>query len=49
MVSRVATQLIDPETVANVTIDAVALTVDKTNDVLIFTNKNDKTLWMYDL
>lgn len=49
MVSRVATQLIDPETVANVTIDAVALTIDKTNDVLIFTNKNDKTLWMYDL
>lgn len=46
---RVATQLIDPKTVGNVDIDAVALSVDPTTDVLVFTNKTDKTLWLYDL
>ena len=47
--SRVATQLIDPKTAGSVDIDAIALSVDRTNDVLIFTNKRDKTFWMYDL
>ena len=46
---RVATQLIDPKTAGNVDIDAVALSVDATTDVLVFTNKTDKTLWLYDL
>ena len=49
MADRVATQLIDPKTVGNVDIDAVALSVDPTTDVLVFTNKTDKTLWLYDL
>ena len=49
MANRVATQLIDPKTVANVDIDVIAPAVDATSDVLIFTNKRDKTFWMYDL
>ena len=47
--NRVATQLIDPKTAGGVDIDAIALTVDKAGDVLVFTNKRDKTLWLYDL
>lgn len=47
--TRLATLLIDPGQVADVAIDAVALTVDPMNDVLIFTNKKDGTLWAYDL
>lgn len=46
---RVATQLIDPKTAGNVDIDAVGLSVDATTDILVFTNKTDKTLWLYDL
>lgn len=49
LASRTATQLIDPKTAANIDIDAVGLSVDRTNDVLIFTNRRDKTFWMYDL
>lgn len=47
--NRVATQLIDPKTAGNVDIDAIGLSTDRAGDVLVFTNKRDKTLWMYDL
>lgn len=47
--TRLATLVIDPGQVADVAIDAVALAIDPLNDVLIFTNKKDGTLWAYDL
>lgn len=46
---RVAVLAVDPKTVGGVEIDAVNLTVDSENDVLIFTNKKDGSLWAYDL
>lgn len=47
--TRLATLLVDPNQVAEVTIDAVALTIDRQSDVVIFTNKRDGSLWSYDL
>lgn len=47
--TRLATLVIDPSQVADVSIDAVALTIDAQNDVLVFTNKKDGSLWVYDL
>jgi hypothetical protein len=47
--TRLATLIVDPGTVAGVAIDAVALTVDPVADTLVFTNKKDGTLWVYDL
>lgn len=46
---RSATLLVDPTEVGQVDIDAVSLTPDPTNDVLVFTNKKDGSLWVYDL
>jgi len=47
--TRLATLVVDPGQVANVAIDAVALTIDSESDTLVFTNKKDGTLWVYDL
>ncbi len=47
--TRLATLVVDPGQVADVSIDAVALTIDPMSDVLVFTNKKDGTLWAYDL
>ncbi len=47
--TRLATLVVDPVQVAEVGIDAVALTVDSETDTLVFTNKKDGTLWVYDL
>lgn len=47
--SRVATQVIDLQTVGAGAVDAVSLDIDKNSDVLIFTNRTDGSLWMYDL
>ncbi len=47
--TRLATLLVDPSQVAEVTIDAVSLTLDSQSDVLIFTNRRDGSLWSYDL
>ncbi|HEY0948402.1 MAG TPA: hypothetical protein VGE53_02880 [Candidatus Paceibacterota bacterium] len=47
--TRLATLVVDPGQVAEVAIDAVALSIDPTADVLVFTNKKDGTLWVYDL
>lgn len=49
LAGRVATQVIDPETVGAGSVDAEALTVDALNDVLVFRNRIDGTLWMYNL
>ena len=47
--TRLATLVVDPGQVAEVAIDAVALSIDSNGDVLVFTNKKDGTLWAYDL
>ncbi len=47
--SRVATQVVDLQTVGAGQVDAVSLDVDRSGDVLIFTNRVDGSLWMYDL
>lgn len=47
--TRLATLIVDPVQVADVAIDAVALTVDPQSDTLVFTNKKDGSLWVYDL
>jgi hypothetical protein len=47
--TRTASLIVDPNQIANASIDAVSLTVDRTNDVLIFMNKTDGSLWAYDL
>lgn len=47
--TRLATQLINPTQVADVSLDMVALAVDPQNDVVTFVNKTDGTLWAYDL
>lgn len=46
---RSAILILDPSEIARVDIDAVSLTPDPTNDVLVFTNKKDGSLWVYDL
>ncbi len=46
--TRLATLVADPAELAQVPIDMVALTVDTANDVLVFTNKKDGSLWVYD-
>lgn len=49
MAGRVATLIIDPKETAEIDVDAVGLTLDRTNDVLVFTNKRDHLLYIYDL
>jgi len=49
LATRVATLSFDPSVLAEVDIDAIALTLDTKDDVLVFTNKNDGSLWLYDL
>jgi len=46
---RAAILLIDPSEIADIDIDAVALTLDPLKDILTFTNKRDGSLWAYDL
>lgn len=46
---RVANLVIDPKESGKVDIDMVGLTLDRTNDVLVFTNKKDESLYAYDL
>lgn len=47
--SRVATQIVDLQTVGAGSIDAVSLDVDAATDVLTFTDRTTGFLWMYDL
>lgn len=46
---RVAILVVDPATVAQVEIDAVGLAIDPGAQVLVFTNRKDGSLWVYDL
>lgn len=47
--ARVAILIVDPSTVAEVSVDAVNLTLDPGSDALVFTNRRDGSLWAYDL
>ncbi|HRH55378.1 MAG TPA: hypothetical protein PK609_00755 [Candidatus Paceibacterota bacterium] len=47
--TRLASLVVDPGQVADVAIDAVSLTIDSQADTLVFTNKKDGSLWVYDL
>lgn len=47
--NRVATLEFDPSVLADADIDAVALTLDVSDEVLVFTNRDDGSLWLYDL
>ncbi len=49
MAQRIATLIIDPKQAGGIEVDATGLEVDTTNDVLIFTNKQDSLLYAYDL
>lgn len=49
MAGRVASLLIDPKQAGNVDVDAVGMSIDRTNDVLVFKNKRDGALYAYDL
>lgn len=46
---RVATLVVDPGEVAGISVDAIALTVDPTEDILVFSDKSTGALYVYDL
>ncbi len=47
--ARIASLVVDPKLVADAEIDAVALAIDSRADALVFTNKTDGSLWLFDL
>jgi hypothetical protein len=47
--TRLATLALDPHAAGHVNIDAVNLTLDPQNQVLVFRNKKDSSLWAYSL
>ena len=47
--TRVATLVFDPRQLADVGIDAEALSLDAASDILVFMNRTDGSLWSYDL
>lgn len=49
MQERLATLIVDPGAVANLSLDAVALQTDPQQDVLLFTDRRTGALWVYDL
>jgi hypothetical protein len=49
LTSRVATMVFDPNLLAEIDIDFIAPTVDRGGEVLVFTNKRDGSLWLYEL
>lgn len=48
LTTRLATLIADPAQLADLSIDMVALTIDSSADVIVFTNKTDGSLWTYD-
>jgi len=49
MEERLAVMVVDPGTVADVSIDAVAIHTDPEEDILLFTDKHNGSLWAYDM
>lgn len=49
MTARVATLIVDPSTVAKTSIDAISLTIDPKENVLVFMDKKTGSLWAYSL
>ncbi len=49
LTQRVATLVVDPTQVGKVSVDAVALTTDPAEDILMFTDKHSGALYAYDL
>ena len=49
LTSRLATLVVDPTQIANTSIDVVNPTLDATNQLLVFRNKKDSSLWAYSL
>ena len=49
LASRVATLVFDPRQLADTAIDAQGLSLDTAEDVLVFMNRSDGSLWSYDL
>ena len=49
LAERVATLVLDPNQIGKVNVDAVALTLDPAEDMLIFTDKHSGALYAYDL
>lgn len=49
LASRVATLVFDPRQLAETAIDAQGLSLDSAEDVLVFMNRSDGSLWAYDL
>ncbi len=49
LTQRVATLVLDPNQIGKVNVDAVNLTVDPNEDMLIFTDKHSGALYAYDL
>lgn len=49
MEERLATLIVDPQEVGNVSVDAVALAVDPVEDMLVFTDRSSGSLFVYDL
>lgn len=47
--TRIASLEFDPSTLSGDDIDAVSLSVDPKDEALVFTNRRDGTLWLYDL
>lgn len=49
MQDRLATLIVDPRAIADVTIDAVAVHTDPEEDMLLFTDRHTGHLWAYDM
>jgi hypothetical protein len=49
MAERIASLVVDPRAVADISIDAVGLAVDPANDFLSFTDRSTGALFVYDL
>src|SRR3989338_4413470 len=49
MEERLATLIVDPGAIADVSIDAVAIHTDPEEDVLLFTDRHNGSLWAYDM
>jgi hypothetical protein len=49
LIQRIATLVVDPSQVGKVSVDAVSLTTDPNEDILMFTDKHTGALYAYDL